>query len=228
MKQDEMSARLAAGMDFYKAHKKRIALIVAVSVGVLAVGLGIFFYIRSQQNRAGAAFAKALNTFHAPVYATPPEVPNLESYKTAEEKNETALAAFNAVAKEYSSYSVGRLGRYYAAICLREMEKYPEAEKEFLALSQMSDAKLASLAKVGLASVYELTDRSADAEKIYKELEEHPTETVPKVTALTARADLYRQTKAPEASSIYQQIQKEYPGTPAADYATQMLTGIPQ
>ena len=54
MKQDELSARLAAGVDFYQAHTKKISQTVAVSVGVLVVGLGIFLYIRSQQNRAAA------------------------------------------------------------------------------------------------------------------------------------------------------------------------------
>ena len=228
MKQDELSARLGAGMDFYLAHKKKISLVVAVSVGALAVGLGLYFYIRGQQSNAASAFAKALNTYHAQVLAAPPNIPNLKSFTTNDAKNQQALEEFTTVAREYSSYAAGRLARYYAAICQRELGNYAEAEKEFQSLSQMGDAKLASLAKLGLASVYELTDRNAEAEKTYKELEENPTETVPKVTALIARADLYKQTNAAEALTLYQQVQKDYPGTPAADYAGQMLTELPQ
>jgi len=228
MKQDELSSRLAAGMGFYEAHSKRIVLAGIVSVGVLAMGVGLYFYIRSQQNRAAAAFATALNTYHAPVLTAPPDVPNLESYKTNDEKNEQALAAFNSVAQEYSSYAVGRLARYYAAICQRELVKYQEAEQEFQALSRSGDEKLASLAKIGLASIYESTDRNAEADNIYKELEENPTEAVPTVTALIARADLYKQTNPPEASILYQQIVQDYRGTQAGDYAEQMLAQLPQ
>jgi len=228
MKQDELSARLAGLVDFYLAHKKRVFLVGTVCVAVLAVGLGLYLYLRSQQNQAGAAFVKALNTYHAPVMASPPNIPNLESYKTDEEKNEKALAAFNTVAQEYSRYAAGRLARYYAAICQRELGKYPDAEKEFQALTQIGNENLASLAKIGLASIYEITDRGSEAAKLYKELEGSPTETVPKVTALIARADLYKQINPPEASILYRQIQTDYRGTPAADYAEQKLTELPQ
>ena len=228
MKQDEFSARLGGMMDFYSTHKQRVALAAMVGVGALAVGLGLYFYIRSQQNRAAAAFATALNTYHAPVLTSPPDIPNLESYKTSNEKNEKALAAFNSVAQEYSSYAAGRLARYYAAICQRELGKYAEAEQEFQALSRSGDEKLASLAKVGLASIYEITDRSAEAEKVYKELEENPTEAVPAVTARIARANLYLQTDPAQAVSLYQQVLEENRGTPAGDYAEMMLAQLPQ
>ncbi|MBI3934045.1 MAG: tetratricopeptide repeat protein [Acidobacteria bacterium] len=228
MKQDELSARLASGMNFFQAHKKNVSLAVAVSVAALAVGLGLYFYIRGQQRNAAAAFAKALNTYHAPVLTNPPAIPNLEVYKTNDEKNQKALEAFQTVARDYSRYAAGRLARYYAAICLRELGKYPDAEKEFQALAEFRDANLASLAKVGLASVYEGTNRSSEAEKIYKDLEEHPTVAVPKATAAIKLADLYSKTNTAEASTLYQQIQKDYPGTPAADYAGQMLTQLPQ
>ena len=228
MKQDELSARLAGFVNFYSTHKKKASLVGTVLVAGLAVGLGLYFYVRGQQDRAGAALAVALNTYHAPVLAAPPNIPNLESYKTNKEKNEKALAAFNTVAQDYSHYAAGHLARYYAAICQWDLEKYPEAEKEFQALTQIGDDSLASLAKIGLASIYEITDRNSEAEKLYKELEENPTETVPSVTALIARADLYKQTNPSEASILYQQIQNDYRGTPAGDYAEQMLTQLPQ
>lgn len=228
MKQDELSARLSAIMEFYLLHQKKVWVVGTVIVAALAIGLGAYYYVRNQQSKAGAAFAVALNTYHSPVLAAPPNIPDLESYKTDKEKNEKALAAFQKVAEEYSHYAAGRLARYYAAICQRDLGNYQEAEKEFQALSQSGDKNLAALAKMGLASVYELTNRSAEAEKIYQELEANPTETVPKSTALMARADLYKQTDPAEAATLYKQIQKENPGTPAGDYATQMLNQLPQ
>ena len=226
LKQDELSARLATWTDYSVKHRKQLSLGLAIGLGVLAVAIGAFYFIRGAQNNAAAAFARALNTYHAPVMASPPNVPNLEVYKTNDEKNQKALDAFNQVAKDYSYYAAGRLARYYAAICLRDLGKFPEAEKEFLALSQGGDAQLASLAKVGLASVYEQSNRAAEAENIYKDLEEHPSETVPKSAAMVALADLYFKTNPAAATKLYQQIQKDYVGSPAAEHATQMLAKL--
>ena len=64
-------------------------------------------------------------------------------------------------------------------------------------------------------------------EKLYKEIEDHPTETVPKSAATIARADLSYKTNPAEAATLYQQIQKDYAGTPAADHAAQMLAKLP-
>ncbi|HWP84584.1 MAG TPA: hypothetical protein VNN17_05305 [Terriglobia bacterium] len=228
MKQDDLGAQLAAAMEFSLSHKRTIGLVALVSLGVVAIGLGSWLYVRSRQQQGAAAFEKALNTYHAPVLPAPPQMADLESYTTDTAKNTKALEAFQAVARDYSFYAVGRMARYYAAICLRDLERYPEAEKEFQALSQLGDRRLASLAKLGLASVYALTNRPKDAEAIYKDLESNPTETVPKLTALVARADLYRQTNAAEASALYRQIQADYPNTPAADYAGAMLNLVPQ
>jgi tetratricopeptide (TPR) repeat protein len=227
LKQDELSGTLTSALDFFLKHKQRILIILAAAVGALAVIVGVYLYVQSAQNKAAAAFTKALDTYHAPVMTTPPSVPNLETYTTNDAKNKKALEAFTTVAQDYSHYSAGRLARFYAAVCQRELGKFPEAEKEFQALSRISDSRLASLAKVGLASVYEMTSRAAEAEKIYKEIEANPTETVPKSTALIARADLYSKTNPTEAVTLFQQIQKDYPGSAAAEHATQMLAQLP-
>ena len=228
LKKDELGVNLALGMDYFLKHKKQISIIASIAVGALGLGLGIYFYIRGAQDNASAAFAKALDTYHAPVMPSPPpNAPNLEVYKTNDARNQKALEEFTAVAHDYSHYAAGRMARYYAALCLRDLGKYPEAEKEFQAVSNLSDKQLASLAKMGLASVYELTGRASEAEKLYKELEENPTETVPKATALIARADLLRQSNPAESARLYQQIQKEYAGTAAADRAGAMLSELP-
>ena len=228
LKKDELGTRLSRLMDFFLAQRKRIMLGVLAGVIGIGLGLGIFFFVRSRQVRAADAFAKALATFHAPVTANPPQGSTVVSYKTNEEKYQKAQAEFTEVAGQYSGYAAGRMARYYAAICQRELGKLAEAEEEFKALAQEGDANLGALAKLGLAGVYEQTNRSEEAAKIYQELEENPTSTVPKVTAQLARADLYRRTNRPEAASLYEQIEKEHAGSAAGGYASQKLQQIPR
>ena len=226
MKQDEFSAQLATWTDFVARNRKQLSIGLSVGLGVLAATLGGYYFIRGQQNSAGAALAKALDTYHAPVMnATPPA--GMEAYKTSEEKNSKALDEFTQVARDYSHYSAGRLARYYAAVCERDLGKYPDAERAFQEVADGGDKQLASLAKIGLASIYEQTNRTADAEKVYKDLEANPTDTVPKATALLARADLYSKTNPADATKLYQQIQKDYSGSPAGERAKQMLDKLP-
>ena len=84
---------------------------------------------------------------------------------------------------------------------------------------------MAALAKMALAGVYQQTGRSEQAEKLYRELESHPTDTVPKAAIQLALAELYQKTKPAEAAALFKKIQTEYPGSAAGDTASRMLQG---
>ena len=226
LKEDEFSAQMAVWKDFIVTNRRVLSMGLIIGVAAIAAGLAGFYYVRSTQSKAATALAKAMDTYHAPVMAAPP-TPNIESYKTNDEKNNKALEEFSQAASEYSHYAAGKLARYYAGVCQRDLGKSSDAEKSFQEVAAGSDKQLAALAKMGLASVYEQTNRASDAEKIYKELEANPTETVPKATAMVARADLYSKTSPADATKLYQQLQKDYDGTPVADYAKQKLDTLP-
>ena len=215
LKQDEFGAQMASWRDFLVTNRRLLSMGLAIGILALGAGFATYYFVRSSQNKAAAALAKAMDTYH------------IESYKTNDEKNTKALDEFSRVASDYSHYAAGRLARYYAAVCERDLGKFGDAEKSFQEVAAGSDKQLGALGKVGLASVYEQTNRPSDAEKIYKELEANPTETVPKATAIVARADLYSKTSPGDAAKLYQQLQKDYEGTPVADYAKQMLDKLP-
>ena len=230
MKKDELGDSLASSMDYVLKHRRGTLLWIEIAAGVLLVVIGLYYYARSSEDSASAALSRALITYHAPVLATPPmpSSVNIETFRTSDEKYQKALDDFRTVADQYSWFGPGRLARYYAALCLRELRKYPEAETELKELAQSSDRRVASLSKVALATVYEQTDRASEAAALYQELEANPTETVPKAAALMARAELYRKTNPTEAATLFQQIQKDYPGSLAAERAGQLLTQLPR
>ncbi len=226
LKQDEFSMRMATAMEFFLTRRKKIATAGLAVVVAAALAAAATLYVRSQQARAAEAFSAALNTYHAPVMGGPPP-PGLASFKTSAEKYQKAYDEFSAAASGYSHYRAGQMARYYAALCQRELGKLPEAEKELQALAQASDAELASLANMALASVYQQSGRNDDAEKTYRQLQDHPTAAVPKAEAQLALANLLAKTKPAEAATLYQQIQKDNAGTEAADYASQKLQDLP-
>ena len=191
----------------------------------VAVILGAFAYVRSRQTRANDSLALAMTTFHAAVAeAAPPNInPASLRFKTANEKYQQALQEFTDVARRYSWYSQGKLARFYAALCERELGKFSDAENDLNAIASGRDRDLGALAKMALAGIYEQSGRAEQAEKVYRELEDRPASTVPKATVELALAELYQKTKPEQATALYKKIQTEYPGSAAGDQASKML-----
>lgn len=226
LKKDEFSDRMATVMDFFVARRKKLTTVGLAVVVAAALAAGATLYVRSQQAQAATAFSAALNTYHALVMDSPPPT-GLVSFKTSAEKFQKAYEEFSAAASDYSHYRAGQMSRYYAALCQRELGKLPEAEQELQAVAQDSDTELASLANMALAGVYAQTGRIEEAEKIYRQLQDHPTPAVSKTEAQFALANLLAKTKPAEAAALYQQIRQDNAGTEAADYASQKLQDLP-
>jgi hypothetical protein len=225
LKKDELADQLATVTGTLSRNRQRILIVGGSALLTVAVVVGVLLYVRSRQTAASEAFGKALVTYHAPVIATPPAGVTVQTFKTADEKYTEAIRQFTEVAEQFGSYSVGRWARYYTALSQREVGQFAVAEQGLLAIAAESDRDLAAVAKMALAGLYQKTSRTADAEKLYRELESSPTAMVPKPAVQIALAEMYQVTNPSQATAIYQQIEKDYPGTAAADQAAQVLRG---
>jgi hypothetical protein len=99
------------------------------------------------------------------------------------------------------------------------------AEQALKDVAGSSDKSVAALAKMALASLYRSTNRQVEASKLYKDLQDHPTDTVSKVQAQLEMAEMYEASDPQQAASLYQQIQKENPTGIAGQIATGKLAG---
>ena len=228
LKQDEFATQLAGIREFSLQNQRTIVIAALAIVAAVAVIVGGYLYVSSRQTRASEALADALAVFHAPVMATPPANAAGPTFKSDSEKYQQAYKLFSDVADRYSWYAQGKFARYYAALCERELGKFPEAQKDLNAIAEGGDKDLAALAKLSLAGVDKQTGRNDEAEKLLKDLEDHPTDTVPKATVELELADLYQKTKPAEAAVLYKKIQTEFPGMAAGDLASKMLLGPPR
>ena len=228
LKKDEFADRLAEVTGFFGRNRRRIVFGGGAAVLAVVVVVGVLLFLRSRQGRAADAFSKALTTYHAVVIAQPPAGFTLPTFKTAEEKYRESLRQFTDVSTQFRRYQQGRWARYYAALSKRELGQAAEAEQELKALAGEGDGDLAAVAKMALAALYQKTSRAEEAEKLYRELESNPTAMVPKPAVQIALAELYQRTNPSRATALYQQIEKDYPGTTAGDQAARMLRGSAQ
>jgi lipopolysaccharide biosynthesis regulator YciM len=138
---------------------------------------------------------------------------------------QAAQKAFKNVADSYSMGKPGKVARYMEGVSAMQAGDNNLAEQELKASSDSGDKEVAAMAKMALASLYRSSNRQSDAARIYKDLADHPTETVSKAAAQLEMAEMYEATDPQQAANLYQQIAKENPQTAAAQIASSKLSG---
>jgi predicted negative regulator of RcsB-dependent stress response len=224
LKQDQFSARASEAVDWTVEHRDKLIYAGIAAAAIVAVALGIWLYLRQQNEAAGAALGKALQVYNAPILpAGQAPAPDVTSFASAQERAKAAKAEFQKAAAYHGNSA--DMARYFIGLCDIDLGNTADAEKELQA-STSGPADVASLAKMGLASLYRRTGKDAEAVKIYKDLMDHPTNTVGKTEAQLELASLYEPTQPQEARLIYQQIQKENPQGAAAQIAADRLANL--
>jgi predicted negative regulator of RcsB-dependent stress response len=226
LKQDKI-AETAQGA-FYWATEHRQTLLWTVGVLLVAaiIVVGLLTWNSRQTDQANIALSAAMRTFTAPVRpaGTPaPPDETMRTFASMAERGKEAEKEFQDIAKKYPYTKPGKVAKYMAGAAALDAGDTSDAEKQLKDAADMSNKDVASLAKLALATVYRVTNRQGEAAKIYKDLSDHPTDTVSKTQAQLELAEMYEATDPKQAQSIYQQIQKENPNTSAAQIAAGKL-----
>jgi tetratricopeptide (TPR) repeat protein len=215
LKHDEFKDSLVVVEEFLKNHVKEVLNVTLIAVVVLGLGGGLKYYSDQQESNANADLGEALSTFRATVGQPTPgdNSPEGTTYPTAQEKYKTALQQFDAILDKYKMPprpKAVEIARYQAGVCQSLLGDHNGAIQTLNAASESGDAGIASLAKFALAGEMASSGKSSDAIKIYQELADHPSLTVPKASSLLAMADAYRESNPAEARKIYDRVQKDY------------------
>jgi TolA-binding protein len=146
-----------------------------------------------------------------------------------DEKNKFTDAAkrFADVAGKYPRTQPGRVAEYYDGLCLVQLDRNDEAERQLKKVESSGDETLAPLGRFQLAQLYEKTNRADQAMKMYQQLLYNPTVFVPRAVVLLKMADYQSKTNPQEAMKLYNQVKAEFPDSPAAQAADQGLQILP-
>jgi predicted negative regulator of RcsB-dependent stress response len=184
---------------------------VIILLAALAVSGG-WYYLNRQNEKASVAIGAAVRTFQRPIRpAGSPPIPDQPSFASLKERGAAAEKEFLAVADSYPHTKSADLAGYMAGVAAAEAGDNAVAEKQLKDAAASRQEDLASLAKMALASLYQVQKRDSDALALYNQVADHPTATVPKASALFAKAELLERTNPGEATKVYQQIKAEDP-----------------
>jgi len=231
LKQDDLRTAFEHYEAFIKQHYKKITGAVMTVVVVLGAVAGFKLYNDRRESAANTELAVALRTFRAYVGTASPEAVGLESQTlpTPQEKYKKALGQFADIASKYPHQKAGAIALYHVGVCQAALGGHPVALKTLREASRASDREVAALAQLALAGELVNQGKLADGVKIYQQLADHPTTTVPKTTALLAMADAQRVSQPAQARQIYQRLQKEVGSDPTlASLLKDQIASLPK
>jgi hypothetical protein len=216
LKQDKFRESLEHGAEAVYSHSQVAAAAIGAVLLVAIVYGGWRFYNDRQTLHASASLDEAMKIYNARIRTgNEPVEPGEISYTDPQKRAQDASQKFAAVADQYPSTNPGKLARYYEALTLLDQEKQNQALDEFKKLTGSSDKELAAMAQYQMATIYARGGKTDDAVKAYRAVADSKSVLVPRPMVLLELADLLRQTNPTEASSLYQQVKKDYPTSTA-------------
>jgi TolA-binding protein len=209
-------------------HRSTLAIAAIALAVVVAAGVGGWYYLSAQNEKASLEMTQAVRTLEAQLRpAGAPAQPGVPSYTSAKERADAAKKQFQAILDKYPHTRSADMSRYFLGVTSATEGDNAGAENDFKTVASTGNKELSSIAKLALASLYGNTSRVKDATALYQELINKPTASVSKVTAQLQLAELYQTSNQPlDAKRLYEQIKKDNPSTEAGQLATQKLTEL--
>jgi len=224
LKQDKIRETFEHGAEAVISHKQFATILLAV---VLAIALGYGgwkFYSDRQNVQASAALDDAMKVYNARIRIGNEPLDQSEiTYTDPQKRAEEATAKFAAAADKYPGTNPGRLARYYQALTLLDLEKQNQALEELKKISGSKDKELAAMAQYQMATIYARTGKSDEAIKLYRAVADERSIFVPRPLVLLDLADFLRSSNPTEATSIYNQVKKDYPNSAVSERADRGL-----
>lgn len=225
LKTDRFAVEVEHSVEYVAAHRKQvyqygsIALVVALIVG------GFLYYRSMQREKRQQELSAAMDIMQ--VNVSPNPLPNgEESYPSESAKATAAEKAFKAIYDKYSGTDEALVAASYLGALSMDAGKLADAEKYFQIVAGSSEKNYASMGKLSLAQVYLSENRTADAEKLLRELMDNPTVFVSKEQAAIALARAISVTKPAEAKKLLDPLRSERPAV--SQVAIPLIAKLPQ
>ena len=201
LKTDKFAEEFGHGFEFLTDHKTEVMRYGSIVLALVLIGGGFFYYNRHQSVVREQALSAALRIDNATVAnASPP--PGTLNFATQADKDKAREKAFSDLAAKYSSSQEGSIASMYLASDAIDKGDLAGAEKGYKMVMDNGPTAYASKAKLALAQVYAADGKTADAEKLLRDLVAHPTITVSKEEATIQLALVIAKSNPAEARKM--------------------------
>jgi predicted negative regulator of RcsB-dependent stress response len=187
LKSDKFVEEVGQTVHFLEEHRKQAFLYAGVALAVLVLAVGGYFFNRTRRAERQEAFYQAMVTFNATV--TPEPQPNApRKFTTPAEREAAVRKEFGDIIRKHSGSREAYASYYMLGVFAADQGLMSEAETNLRKAAESGDEEYRSLANLALADTLAASGRSADAEKLLRELMAKPTLTVTKEQAIFSLA----------------------------------------
>jgi tetratricopeptide (TPR) repeat protein len=227
LKQDQFAAATMDKLSWAVENRNTLLYGGLALVVVLLIAIGAFYYQQSREQKASVLLGDAVMTYSSPLRpAGSPEVQGQPSFTSASDRAKAAATKLNEVVEKYGRTDSGINAQYFLGLAAEDMGDNGKAEAQFKKVADSGNKDVAALAKRALAELYHDTGKDQQAIDLYKGLIEKPTNSVPKVQAQLALADIYGLKDPSQAKRIYDEVVKENPGGAIANLVMTRMASL--
>lgn len=230
IKRDELATALGRGVDYAESHVRTILYAVGGVLLLLAIGVGIYFFLGSRAKKANEALSYALRVDQAPIQATgaKPGDKAEPSFATEAARDARSKELFTALHDDFGGTEAGDVaGLYLAQMAADEgqLDRARELWTEFV--DDHGDHALAGEARLNLFALDRKQGKGEELVTRLRGLLEESEPPLPKDVLLHELAVTQEQLGRPgEAIEAYRQIVDDYPQSPYRQDAQQKLSAL--
>ena len=224
LKTDKFAQEVSHTFDFLSEHRTETIRYGSIGLAVIVLAAGFYFYTRYQAGAREEALALATRIDDATVGGN--VLPTNLHFNSQEEKDNARRKAYGDLAAKYRGSQEGAMAALILAADAGDAGKLDDAQKRYRDIADSAPTPYAALAKLYLAQVYAAQGKTAEGEKVLRDLMAHPTLTVSKEAAALALGRLLAKTNPTEARKILEPLRTERSAVSQAAVAA--LGEIPQ
>jgi predicted negative regulator of RcsB-dependent stress response len=210
LKTDPLVEAAEQAANYAGSHRQQFIRYGAIALGILAIAAGIWWFLESRKAERAAAVRDLFAAREANVGAST-NFGATRRFTTQQEKEAAVLKAAEAMAAKYPGSEEAAVASYYKAVTLSDSGKLAEARKVMEQVAAMG-GDYGSLAKLSIAQALQGEGKTADAEKILRDLVANPTRLVSKEQAILALGRAIADTKPDEALKLLEPLRTERSG----------------
>jgi tetratricopeptide (TPR) repeat protein len=211
MKRNELAETVGKTVGYVSEHRKGVAEVVAIGVGVAALVGGFLLYRAWNERSAGKALSSALEILSTPL-ASDPEAGAGKTYPNAAARRAEAEKFLRQAARRGST-APGRAAQ--VVLAADGTDKAPQSIEVFEKAARQSKSETAAVAEIDAARLLAASGKTAEAIDRLKRAIDSPSTAAPKDALLFTLGQIYEQSGAPaDARAAYQRLITDFPNSP--------------